>query len=159
MRPGIGPAYSRYFVTTSGPAKSRFNNPSPSVTGLGWIWLACDNILYYSTLLNHIGKMHIYKIRIRGCTLCFSTLTKKTHICTGRTGTYIPAHITTLTTRKGYVHIQCSKAKEQNFSNFSNYIVKPSYHLIYTYKRYKSSLFARTRPALRVLASLYTCHT
>ena len=55
--------------------------------------------------------------------------------------------------------VQCSKAKEQIFSNFSNYIVKPSYHLIYTYKRYKSSLFARTRPALRVLASLYTCHT
>ena len=43
-------------------------------------------------------------------------------------------------------------------ANFSNYIVKPSYHLIYTYKWYKSSLFACTRPALWVLASLYTCY-
>ena len=51
--------------------------------------------------------------------------------------------------------IQCSIAREQNVLN---YIVKPCCHLIYTYKWYKS-LFARTRPALRVLAFLYTCHT
>ena len=52
-------------------------------------------------------------------------------------------------------NIQCSKGREQNFGNFSNYIVKLSYHLIYTYRWYKSSLFACTRPALSFSFSIY----
>ena len=33
------------------------------------------------------------------------------------------------------IDVQCSKAREQNFGNSLNYIVKSSYHSIYTYKR------------------------
>ena len=43
----------------------------------------------------------------------------------------------------GQLQIQCSKGREQNFWNFSDFIVEPSYHHIYTYK---PPLFARSWP-------------
>ena len=49
-------------------------------------------------------------------------------------------------------------APKQESKTLKDFIVKPSYRLIYTCEQYKS-LFARTGPALWVLASLYTYHT